>query len=233
LTLQVLAYQAGIFTRQLFLVLFVTTLLSISLCSVGALVIDYLYLKVLPIVAFLDKPNARQKKRELEKGQEFGGTGSFWGHVVILGFNETGQDIAEFFREQKQEVLVVDLDPVMHESFKFAYKGVRGHRVPRCKPIEPLEPHQFASTLPTPSRATPSRTVALTLSDAEGHETALCPHCNSSVHSKGPLNTSTTFKGRLKTSTTCPCPTRACTTRRGRHRRQLSRYGSTRRGLWP
>lgn len=61
-----------------------------------------------------------------------------------MGFNETGQDVAEFFREKKREVICVDLDPCLHASLKFAYKGVRGHRVPRCRPIEELKADKSA-----------------------------------------------------------------------------------------
>ena len=53
----------------------------------------------------------------------------FRGHIVILGFNETGYNIAEYFRENKQEVFVVDLDYKLHEALKFAYKGLYASQI--------------------------------------------------------------------------------------------------------
>lgn len=141
LTLQVLAYQAGIFNKDVFLVLVVTTLMSINLCCIGTIFIDKLFHTLRPLVGtLLDAPSSLEKQREQAKGIGVEGEENKQSrHVVILGFNETGQDLAEFFRERKQEVFVVDLDPALHAAFKFAYKGVRGHRIPRCAPIEALE----------------------------------------------------------------------------------------------
>ena len=138
LTLQVLAYQAGIFDRDVFLVLVVSTLISINLCCVGTLFIEKFYQKLNPIVGpWLDRPSKEERIREAKKSREGEGS-ALKNHIVILGYNETGQDVAEYFREKKKEVFVVDLDPSMHAAFKFAYKGVRGHRLPRCKPIDAL-----------------------------------------------------------------------------------------------
>lgn len=65
LTLQVLAYQAGIFDRDVFLVLVVTSLLSINLCCLGTIVIDRLYDLIRPLVGkVLDTPSRLEKKRE-------------------------------------------------------------------------------------------------------------------------------------------------------------------------
>ena len=139
LTLQVLAYQAGIFDRDIFLVLVVSTLLSINLCCIGTLFLERIYQMLVPIVGprWLDYPSELERRRELKKHKEFEEC-QLKNHVVILGFNETGQDVAEYFRMMKKEVFVVDLDPSLHKAFKFAYKGVRGHRVPKCPPIDNL-----------------------------------------------------------------------------------------------
>jgi hypothetical protein len=49
-------------------------------------------------------------------------------HVVIVGFNETALEIAELFREQQQDVVVIDLDWKLHEvlqgTFKDAHRGL-------------------------------------------------------------------------------------------------------------
>ena len=109
LTLQVLAYQAGIFDKHVFLVLVVSTLLSINMCCVGTLAIDWFYDKIRksPIGRWLDQPSQAEATREADKWAELVQDGSKEGPVVILGFNETGQDIAEYFREEKKDVFVV------------------------------------------------------------------------------------------------------------------------------
>lgn len=43
-------------------------------------------------------------------------------HVIIVGFNETGLDIAEHFREQQQDVVVIDLDWKLHQVLEASYK---------------------------------------------------------------------------------------------------------------
>jgi hypothetical protein len=160
LTLQVLAYQAAIFDKDVFLVLVVSTLMSINLCCLGTIWIDKLYEMLRPLVGpWLDSPSSAEANREKVKGVGVR-SDKVKGHVVILGFNETGQDLAEYFREQKQEVFVVDLDPSLHAAFKFAYKGVRGHRKPRCDPIEAL------ATSHAPSKAATSTSLNQAAADA-------------------------------------------------------------------
>ena len=136
LTLQVLAYQAGMLGRDSFLVLVMSTMWSMNLCSVGSMKIESLMTKLQPLLGpFLDRPTRAEKEREAARRRKMGGV--LRGHVVILGFNETGQEIAEYFREQKKEVCVVDLDPCLHRCFKQAFKGVASKPKPRCPPIDP------------------------------------------------------------------------------------------------
>ena len=42
---------------------------------------------------------------------------------MLLGFNEVGLDVAEFFRARKRDVFCIDLDPQLHKTFRSAYKG--------------------------------------------------------------------------------------------------------------
>jgi hypothetical protein len=94
------------------------------------------YRFLVPVVGrWLDYPSHVERIRELKKHLEFEDR-QLKNHVVILGFNESGQELAEYFRMKKKEVFVVDLDPSLHRAFTFAYKGVRGHRVARCPPID-------------------------------------------------------------------------------------------------
>jgi len=55
----------------------------------------------------------------------------FQAHVMILGFNETGLEISDFFRRIGKDVVVCDLDPVLHKAFLFSYKGTAPRKEPR------------------------------------------------------------------------------------------------------
>ena len=64
------------------------------------------------------------EKLEIARLNEF----TWKNHVVIVGFNETALEIAELFREQQQDVVVIDLDwrlhKVLQRTFKDAHRGL-------------------------------------------------------------------------------------------------------------
>lgn len=49
-----------------------------------------------------------------------------------MGWNETGMEVSEHFRELKRDVIVIDLDYRLHEVFSFVYKGTLPKKPPRC-----------------------------------------------------------------------------------------------------
>ena len=125
--LQVLAYQAGIFQRDVFLVLVVSTIMSISLCCFLATKMDLIYSKVHPFVAVMDAPAPEETERESSQ--------LFRNHVVILGFTEAALEVAELYRKQNQDVYVIELDYKLHETLRFAYKGTRPKAPKRAVPL--------------------------------------------------------------------------------------------------
>jgi len=117
LTLQVLAFEAGIFTRETFLVLVISTLLSVVMCCILTMFVEPLFRFLMPILEKLDDPRGKEKERL----DEFRAHGGFKNHVVILGWNETGYELAEHFREKRKVVIVIDLDPKLHEVTDIRY----------------------------------------------------------------------------------------------------------------
>ena len=73
--------------------------------------------KLQPLLGHLSRP----KKEDKIRVQNY----SFQDHIVILGFNETGLEIAEFYREQGKDVVVIDLDWKLHKTFLSCYKGTK------------------------------------------------------------------------------------------------------------
>jgi hypothetical protein len=140
---QVLAFEAGIFSKETFLNLVVSTMISLVLCCIGAANIDAVHDMLFPFVSpMLDVPSRKEAariKNKVESEKKHLGSEEvevFTNHIVILGFNEAGLELAEHFRELKREVFIIDLDYMLHEVFKFSFKGVRGHKTPRCPDVE-------------------------------------------------------------------------------------------------
>ena len=98
-------------------VLVTVAVLTLAISAVGILFVDNVLSKLRPFLSFLDNPTKAEIKRESRVKDRF------QDHVIILGFNETGFEVAEFLREMGQDVVVCDLDPVLHKAFLFAYKG--------------------------------------------------------------------------------------------------------------
>jgi hypothetical protein len=85
------------------------------LSAIGIVFGNELFELLRPVLQFLDNRTDSELRREKDFKLE--------NHVVLLGFNETGLEIAEFYRKRGQDVLMVDLDPELHRTMKEAYKG--------------------------------------------------------------------------------------------------------------
>ena len=81
-----------IFTKNMYLTIVVATILAFILSGCGHAVIDQLYEKIFKRVLFLLDKFCRVKAPE-DHGFEM------HHHVVLLGFNEIGMEIAEYFRK--------------------------------------------------------------------------------------------------------------------------------------
>jgi len=64
---------------------------------------------------------AKPTKKELDRIQNY----VFVYHIVIVGFNETGLKLAEFYLEQGQDVVVIDLNWKLHPTLMSCYKGTK------------------------------------------------------------------------------------------------------------
>lgn len=129
------------FSQATFLNLVVSTMMSLVLCCIGAANIDAIHDVMSPfVVSLLDRPWSKEEERMKAKIEHDKivrpNDMAFQNHIVILGFNEAGLEVAEHFREKNREVFVIDLDYQLHQVFKFAYKGVEGHKEPRCPDVE-------------------------------------------------------------------------------------------------
>ena len=103
--------------RKIFSVQVVVAQLTMGFAALIHRCIGYLYGPLDQHFGFISKTS----KEELERHQEY----EFKNHIVIAGFNETGLEIAEFFREQGRDVVVIDLDWKLHQLFTDCYKGTR------------------------------------------------------------------------------------------------------------
>lgn len=65
-------------------------MITLLFSSIGHVRADEIYEKLKPMLAFLDRRTTEEEKDAEEFGLE--------DHVVLLGFNETGLEIAEFYR---------------------------------------------------------------------------------------------------------------------------------------
>ena len=116
LIIAAMANGMGIFSKSMYLTIVTATITAFILSGCGHGVIDSLYEKVFKIILWpLDKfcrvKPLHEESFEMKQ------------HVVLLGFNEIGMEIAEYFRrEHGQDVLCVQLDPALHEKFKSLFK---------------------------------------------------------------------------------------------------------------
>lgn len=120
LILQVLAQDAGIFNREVFLVLVIATWLTMIFSCLLQNVILHMYdVMAAPLMAMTDLFNPKDTTKEQEHKEKMVQKGQ----VVLLGFNEVGLEVAEFFLQRARDVICIDLDPQLHQTFKSSYKG--------------------------------------------------------------------------------------------------------------
>ena len=105
-----------IFTKNMYLTIVIACIIAFILSGCGHAVMDMLYDKIFKKLLWpLDK--FCRVKAPHEDGFEM------HHHVVLLGFNEIGMEIAEYFRTvQGEDVLCVQLDPALHDKFQTFYK---------------------------------------------------------------------------------------------------------------
>ena len=111
LMLAVLCWQYKLFDPHLFIVITLVVLLSFFFSSLGHQFLDKFYNVFSKILSFMD---GRSKTKDESNEEEF----EMEGHVVIMEYNELAIEIADFYAERGQKVLLLDLDPHIIEHFE-------------------------------------------------------------------------------------------------------------------
>ena len=111
LMLAVMCWQYKLFDPHLFIVITLVVLISFFFSSLGHQFLDPLY-------------NAFSKTLSFMDGRSIGATESgdedfvMEGHVVIMEYNELAIEIADFYAQRGEQVLLLDLDPRIIEYFE-------------------------------------------------------------------------------------------------------------------
>ena len=108
-----LAWKYGVFNDRLFAILITVILLSLLLSAMGHAIQPILYKTFKWIVGIL---NRNISAKDLESKQKV----VLKNHVVLLGFNEIAQEIAEFYEMQltPERVVLIDCDPEIIKHFQ-------------------------------------------------------------------------------------------------------------------
>ncbi len=114
--LALLAWMDGLFSDQVFATAVCVTLLSFVLSSFGHSGIHSLYKSFKGLLSFLDRNTPPQ---QLTATHNF----ELKDHVILLSFNELSQEIAAFYEEKGERVLLVDIDPEIYSFFNAKIDG--------------------------------------------------------------------------------------------------------------
>ncbi|EKX43282.1 hypothetical protein GUITHDRAFT_110696 [Guillardia theta CCMP2712] len=105
-----LAKGYGVFDEKIFMIITLGTLITLLLSSSGHVLADQIYGKISCLLYPLDKwCRVKEEAEEAFLMEQ---------HVVLLGFNEAGFEVAEFFRKRGKDVLCIHLDASLHETFQ-------------------------------------------------------------------------------------------------------------------
>lgn len=119
LILATLCLQAGIFNEETFLIITLATLVTLFFSSMGHQFIEGLYLFFKRPISVLDKHSSKFKRDVELEGFELRG------HVVVAKYNELAEKVIEHFTSLGKRVLVLDIDPDIHEALDGKQESVR------------------------------------------------------------------------------------------------------------
>ena len=111
LMLAVLCLQYKIFDPHIFIVVTLVVLISFFLSSLGHQFLDAFYAVFSNVLSFMD---GRTTTAEDEESDDI----KLDGHVVIMEYNELAIEIADFYAQRGEQVLLLDLDPHIIEYFE-------------------------------------------------------------------------------------------------------------------
>ena len=102
------AKKNGIFEESTYQILTVSMLMTFFFSSIGHTHADRIFQVVRPYLLFLDG-RCWMKSNSDDDGVEL------HDHVVLLGFNETGLAVTEFYRQKGKEVYMIELNPALYD----------------------------------------------------------------------------------------------------------------------
>ena len=111
LMLAVLCLQYKIFDAHIFIVVTLVVLISFFLSSLGHQFLDSFYGVFSNVLSFMD---GRSKTTSDEGSDDI----KLDGHDVIMEYNELAIEIADFYAQRGEQVLLLDLDPHIIEYFE-------------------------------------------------------------------------------------------------------------------
>ncbi len=111
LMLAVLCLQYKIFDAHIFIVVTLVVLISFFLSSLGHQFLDPFYAVFSNFLSFMD---GRTTSAEEEVSDDI----KLDGHIVIMEYNDLAIEIADFYAQRGEQVLLLDLDPHIIEYFE-------------------------------------------------------------------------------------------------------------------
>lgn len=111
LMLAVMCWQYKLFDPHLFIVITLVVLISFFFSSLGHQFLDPLYNAFSKILSFMDG-------RSIGAAESVDEDFVMEGHVVIMEYNELAIEIADFYAQRGEKVLLLDLDPHIIEYFE-------------------------------------------------------------------------------------------------------------------
>ena len=111
LMLAVLCLQYKIFDPHIFIVVTLVVLISFFLSSLGHQFLDPFYAVFSNFLSFMD---GRTTSAEEEVSDDI----KLDGHIVIMEYNDLAIEIADFYAQRGEQVLLLDLDPHIIEYFE-------------------------------------------------------------------------------------------------------------------
>ena len=110
LILATLSHKAGVFDQQIFTLITLTCLATFFFSSLGHQFMDHFYHWARRPLQFVDRHSIPY---QMQSHLDF----TFKNHIVILSFNEISHEIAEFYSQRGEQVLLIDIDPEITEHF--------------------------------------------------------------------------------------------------------------------
>jgi len=118
LILAMLCARAGIFDNRTFLLVTLSTMATIFFSSFGHQFLGPLYELVRSPLSFIDARSRATREAKLD-GFELRG------HIVVIAYNELAEKVIDHFLSLGKRVLLVDIDPEVHDTMSGTHENLR------------------------------------------------------------------------------------------------------------